>query len=75
MLLQNNWLSFGVSKSTIRVVTKNVCSFIVKYLLPKYIKYQQKNLKENSVEALKAVHGFRQFIGAIDGTHFAILSQ
>ena len=65
---------FGVSKSTVCVVVKEVCLVIVKCLLPKYIKMPTGTALRDNVEAFKQTHGFPQCIGAVDGTHIPIIS-
>jgi hypothetical protein len=67
---------FGVSKSTVCVVTKQVCSAIVKRLLPEYVKLPtgEALTDREVVEGFKIEHGFPQCVGAVDGTHIPIIS-
>ena len=65
---------FGVSKSTVCVVTKQVCSSIVECLLPKYVKIPIEAALMENVEGFKSNHGFPQCVGAVDGTHIPIIS-
>lgn len=65
---------FGVSKSTVCIVTKEVYAAVVDILLPKYVQFQSgENLKE-VVDGFKHKFGFPQCAGAVDGTHIPILS-
>jgi hypothetical protein len=65
---------FGVSKSTVCVVTKEVCAAIVDRLLPEYIKMPTGAALTMVVERFKSDFGFPQCAGAIDGTHIPIIS-
>ena len=65
---------FGVSKSTVCVVTKQVCSSIVECLLPKYVKIPIGAALMEDIEGFKSNHGFPQCVGAVDGTHIPIIS-
>ena len=65
---------FGVSKSSVCIVTKSVCAAIVRYLLPEYIQIQTGNSLKEIVLSFKNDMGFPQCAGAIDGTHIPIIS-
>lgn len=65
---------FGVSKSTVCVVTKEVCTAIVHVLLPKYIKFPVGEGMKEVVDGFKHKWGFPQCAGAVDGTHIPIVS-
>ena len=60
---------FGVSKSTVCVITKDVCAAIVRILLPKYIAIPMGEALKDVVEGFKNKWGFPQCAGAVDGTH------
>ena len=65
---------FGVSKSTVCVVTKQVCRALVETLLPKYIRFPtNENLKE-VIDGFKHKFGVPQCAGVVDGTHIPIVS-
>ena len=49
---------FGVSKSTVCVVTKQICAAIVKLLLPEYILVPTGAGLKEVVEGFKVDHGF-----------------
>ena len=66
---------FGVSKATICVVTKQVCSAIVEILLPKYIQFPSGDGLTQVVDGFKHKLGFSQCAGAVDGTHIPIVSH
>ena len=61
---------FGVSKATVCIVTKEVCSLIVDTLLPKYIRIPNGDSLKQVVED----KGFPQCVGAVDGSHIPIVS-
>ena len=65
---------FGVSKSTVCVVTKEVCASIVQCMLPDYVQVPTGAALEEVVKAFKTDHGFPQCAGAVDGTHIPIMS-
>ena len=65
---------FGVSKSTVCVVTKGVCAAIVEHLLPEYIKIPTGAALDENVRNFREDHGFPQCAGAVDGTHIPIVS-
>lgn len=65
---------FGVSKSTVCVVTKEVCTAIVEHLLPEYIKIPTGAALDENVRHFRVDHGFPQCVGAVDGTHIPIVS-
>jgi len=65
---------FGVAKSTVCVIRKEVCSCIVSRLLPQYIKMPQGNSLKAVIDGFCKDHGFPQCVGAIDGTHIPIVS-
>lgn len=65
---------FGVAKSTVCVVTKEVCSYIVSQLLPQYIKIPQGAALKEVVSGFASDHDFPQCAGAVDGTHIPIAS-
>ena len=65
---------FGVSKSAVCLVTKEVCFAIVQVLLPKYIKIPSGEVMKEVVNGFKHKWGFPQYAGAVDGTHIPILS-
>lgn len=65
---------FGVSKSTVCLVVKEVCSAIVQLLLPKYIRVPTGDALKAVIGGFKIDYGFPQCAGAVDGTHIPILS-
>ena len=68
--LSHYW-TFGVSKSTVCVITKDVCTAIVSNLLPKYIRIDN---HKDVVDGFEHKWGFPQCAGAVDGTHIPIVS-
>ena len=65
---------FGISKSTMCIVTKEVCAAIVDKLLPKYIRIPGDEGLRGVVDGFKSKLGFPQCAGAVDGTHIPIMS-
>ena len=65
---------FGVSKSTVCVVTKQVCNALVSILLPKYIRFPSGDGLREVVDGFKHKFGFPQCAGVVDGTHVPIVS-
>ena len=65
---------FGVSKSTVCLAIKNVCSSITSLLLPQYIKFPQGKAVDDMVYGFKQKFGFPQCAGIIDGSHIPIVS-
>ena len=65
--------SFGVGKSSVSIIIRDVCLVLAKYVGPRYIKLPQ---KVEEVEYLSnsfyRLCGFPQCSGAIDGTHIPI---
>ena len=65
---------FGVFKSIVCIVTKEVCAAIVDKLLPKYIRIPRDEGLREVVDGFKCKWGFPQCAGAVDGTHIPIIS-
>ena len=65
---------YGVSKSTVCMVTKEVCVVIVERLLPVIISIPTGTPLKLVVHGFKNNHGFPQCAGAVDGTHIPIVS-
>ena len=65
---------FGISKSTVCLVVKEVCNAIVQVLLPKYIKWPTGESLTDTIHGFERKWGFPQCAGAIDGTHIPIIS-
>ncbi len=66
---------FGVSKSTVCIVTKHAIASIVELLLPEYIRMPTGTALREVVEGFKRDHGFPQCAGVIDGSHIPIVSR
>lgn len=65
---------FGVSKSTVCLVVREVCQAIVTVLLPKYIRFPVNDGLKEVVTGFKHKWGFPQCTGVVDGTHIPIVS-
>ena len=65
---------FGVSRSSVCVVTKHVTTSIVRLLLPKYMCIPTGSALQEVVQGFKRNHGFPQCAGVVDGTHTPIVS-
>ena len=65
---------FGVSRSSVCLIVKDVCQAIVELLLPKYIQVPTGNRLQVIVNGFETRWGFPQCVGAIDGSHIPIAS-
>lgn len=65
---------FGVSKTAVCLIVKEVCSAIVEVLLPRYIKVPTGDSLKEVIHGFKHKWGFPQCAGAVDGTHISIMS-
>ena len=65
---------FGVAKSTVCLVLKDVCTSIVKILLPRYVTFPKGEVLREVVDGFKSDLGFPQCGGAVDGSHIPIVS-
>ena len=65
---------FGISKSTVCLVTKDVCSAIIETLLPQYIIFPTGAALREIVSGFRNDLGFPQCAGAVDGSHIPIIS-
>ena len=65
---------FGVSKSTVCLVIKQVCTAIAQILMPKYICFPSNNGLKQVVDGFKHKWRFPQCAGVVDGTHIPIVS-
>jgi hypothetical protein len=63
-----------VSKSTIYLVSKDVCSAIVKSLLPRYIRFPTGTTLREIVDGFNHDLGFPQCAGAVFGSHTPTIS-
>ena len=65
--MRKNANSFGIGKSTVSCIVKNVTEMICQHLGPKFIKLP---LSENEVKHLtycfEKVRGFPEYLGAVD---------
>ena len=65
---------FGVSRSTVCVIVRDVCNAIVQLLLAKYIQVPQEAQLQSIVDGFESKWGYPQCVGAIDGSHIPIVS-
>ncbi len=65
---------FGISKSSVCLIVKEVCASIVNILMPQFIKFPSGAYLEVVVNGFKSQFGFPQCVGAIDGCHIPIIS-
>ena len=65
---------FGVGKSTICGIVKQVCEVIVRMLLPRYI-YVPRSRQEvqEKIDGFESRAGFPQVVAAVDGCHVPII--
>ncbi len=65
---------FGVSKSSVCLISKEVCAKIVSVLLPQYVKFPTGSALSVVVDGFKNQLEFPQCVGAVDGSHIPIVS-
>lgn len=65
---------FGVSRSSVCLIVKDVCQAIVSLLQPKYITVPTGDRLKAIVDGFESKWGFPQCVGAIDGSHIPIAS-
>ena len=65
---------FGVSKSTVCIVVKDVCAAIVKIVLPNYLTIPTSDHLNAVIQGFEKQLGFPQCAGVIDGSHIPIIS-
>ena len=63
---------FGVSKSTVCLLVKEVCAAIVELLQMQYIRIPVGSALKAVISGFKNDYGFPQCAGAVDGTHIPI---
>lgn len=65
---------FGVGKSTVCGIVKQVCEVIVRILLPRYV-YVPRSRQEvqEKIDGFESRAGFPQVVGAVDGCHVPII--
>ena len=65
--------AFGISRASVSIIVRNVCTVIGSHLGPKYIKLPTTPYEvEVAVESFQKAHGFPQCLAAIDGAHVFI---
>ena len=66
---------FGVGKSTVCTIVKEVCLCIINVLLPRFIRLPNGRQEiDEEIEGFWRRAGFPQVIGAVDGCHIAIIA-
>ena len=65
---------FGVSRSSVCTIVREVCQAIVDILLPKYIQVPRGTLLEAIIDGFESKWGYPQCVGAIDGSHIPIVA-
>lgn len=65
---------FGVSKRSVCIIVKEVCSAIVETLLHLYVRIPSGDEVEEVVNGFETKWGFPQCAGAVDGTHIPIVA-
>ena len=65
---------FGVGKSSVCGIVKQVCEVIVRILLPRfiYIRLNRQEVQDN-INGFESRAGFPQVVGAVDGCHVPII--
>lgn len=65
---------FGVSKPTVCLVVKEICTAIVDTLLSKYIHIPGGAALQETIQRFEFEYGFPQCAGVVDGSHIPIIS-
>ena len=65
---------FGVSKSSVCFIKKQVRTPIMQSLLPKYVRFPSQTCLKDVVDGFQHKWGFPQCAGVVDGTHIPIVS-
>lgn len=65
---------FGVSTASACIITNSICSTLVKYIMPRYVRLPQGDRVMQTVNGFEDRWGFPQCFGAIDGTHIPIIA-
>ena len=66
---------FGVGKSTVCGIVKEVCQAIIDILLPRYIRLPQGREEiQEKIDGMRRRAGFPQAVAALDGCHIAIIA-
>ena len=65
---------FGVSKPAVCGIVKDVCSAIVRVLMPRYIRIPSGESLKEVIHGFKHKWGFPQCGGVVDGTHIPIMA-
>lgn len=65
---------FGLSKSSVCFILKEVCASIVTALLPQFVKFPSGSDLADVVNSFQKKLGFPQCVGAIDGCHIPVVS-
>ena len=66
---------FGVGKSTVCGIVKEVCQAIIDILLPRYIRLPQGRQEiQEKIDGMRRRAGFPQAVAALDGCHIAIIA-
>ena len=65
---------FGISKSAVCLIIKEVCTAIVEILLPAYIQFPSGEKLQLTIDGFMEKFSFPQCVGVIDGSHIPIVS-
>ena len=66
---------FGVGRSTVCGIVKEVCQAIVNFLLPRYIRLSQRRQEiQEKIDGAGSRAGFPQVIAALDACHIPIIA-
>ena len=66
---------FGVEKSTVCTIVKQVCEVLAGILLPRYIFFPQNQQEvQDQIDGFRDRAGFPQVVAALDGCHVPIIA-
>lgn len=63
---------FGIGRSTVNVIYREVCSAVIAKLEGKWIRMVPQNEMTDHIREFYSVSGFPQAVGALDGCHFPV---
>ena len=66
---------FGISRASVCCIVKEVCTVMVKVLMPMYIKWPEGDCLQQVIDIFEHKWGYPQCGGVIDGSHIPIIAS